>query len=292
MLKKLIFALSLLVITGLPADAQPDNFNSNAKVDFKNQNHLKMPAVFGSHLLLKCRLNNQDQELFFAVDTGSSYNVVSPQTIEKLRLKTKKGKIYDLKKIPYTVADLHSGELMMTGIPFLVIEASFAATLNETSVPVDGILGYDFIRRFVLEIDYPQKTIILHDPAAYQESTEKNSVTVRKVIPLQLTNGTAMTSLDLIPLSGGVTLTAKTLIDTGSPFSFIGSDEFGAKFNRLNQLHRAELGGELLGKIDFISRPLVIPKVKKNYDLLIGNPLFKSYKTIFDYANNRLTLIK
>ena len=47
--------------------------------------------------------------------------------------------------------------------------ATFDATGLERAlgVPVGGILGYDFISRFVVEIDYEKKLMILHNPEAW-----------------------------------------------------------------------------------------------------------------------------
>lgn len=144
-----------------------------------------------------------------------------------------------------------------------------------------------------MEVDYPRRTVILHDPTTYREPSSIGSSNdgARAVIPLVLDNGTALATLNLNPVEGGTPLTVKALIDTGSPDSFWSSEKFAPVFNRLNLTYHAELGGLFLGVLRFLNERPAGSQFKQNFDVLVGNPTLKSYKAIFDYGNNRLTLI-
>jgi hypothetical protein len=51
----------------------------------------------------------------------------------------------------------------VAAIDFRPLEALFGQ-------PIDGVLGYDFLSRFVVELDYPRRRIRLHDPARFQHA--------------------------------------------------------------------------------------------------------------------------
>lgn len=61
-------------------------------------------------------------------------------------------------------------------MPGIELRNQHAAVLDQTGleralgVPPGGILGYDFISRFVVEIDYAKKSLTLHDPASWSYS--------------------------------------------------------------------------------------------------------------------------
>ena len=61
-------------------------------------------------------------------------------------------------------------------LPGVELKSQHVAVLEQTGleralgVPIGGILGYDFLSRFVVEIDYAKKILTLHDPAAWTYS--------------------------------------------------------------------------------------------------------------------------
>ena len=109
----------------------------------------------------------------FILDTGASVTVLRPETAEKLGLVEKKDE-------PAPKKRLRAGALMGEGATLLDVEsiAVGKATARKVQVAVlaapqadvplaklgiayDGILGYTFLSRFVLTLDYRAKTLKL-----------------------------------------------------------------------------------------------------------------------------------
>src|SRR5258708_3155986 len=72
----------------------------------------------------------------------------------------------------------------------------------------DGVLGYGFFRRFVVEIDHQAKTIRLHDPASYTYAGQGEK------IPLRFRNTTPIVTAE-IKRPGRASISGQFEIDTG-----------------------------------------------------------------------------
>jgi predicted aspartyl protease len=88
----------------------------------------------------------------------------------------------------------------VAAIDFRALETSFGQR-------IDGVLGYDFLSRFVVEIDYPHHKIRLHDPARYQHA-EPGAIAISLEGSTPWVDAT-ITVQDRAPLTGHFT------VDTG-----------------------------------------------------------------------------
>jgi hypothetical protein len=129
----------------------------------------EVPFIYRSrHVFLPVRLTGADGELLFLVDSGASMTVIDSSLAADMRLPVG-GKMpgagaggmadFSLTHVPgFSIAGIKfSGQ---TAITFPV--AGLMRTFEETEI--GGILGYDFLSRFVTTIDYERERITFFDP--------------------------------------------------------------------------------------------------------------------------------
>lgn len=85
----------------------------------------------------------------------------------------------------------------------------FSGITSTEGTPIDGVLGADFIRRFVVEVDYHQQRLTLHDPTAFKYDGTGEAV------PITFLGNYIQTRASL-SLADGTDLDALLLVDVGS----------------------------------------------------------------------------
>lgn len=125
--------------------------------------------LVANHIHLKVTLNDSIPGDFI-LDSGAGATVLSSEFASRCKLPTE-GKLgaqgvggeqeANLTK----VAKLEVGGLTLTDQVVATISfEKFTPLIGRT---VDGILGYDFISRFVLEVNYTGKTVTMYDPPSF-----------------------------------------------------------------------------------------------------------------------------
>jgi hypothetical protein len=92
----------------------------------------------------------------------------------------------------------------------LAVALPLADLATRLGHPFDGIIGADFIRQFVVEIDYTRRTITLHDPTAFTYEGNGESMPVRFTVSGHPLIDAVVTPLEGPPIPGTF------LIDIGS----------------------------------------------------------------------------
>ena len=170
-----------------------------------------------------------------------------------------------------------------------------------------GVLGFDFISRFVVEIDFDAQTINLHNPATYRYKGNG------KIIPFTLEGGRPFIQAS-IGVSGGRLLEGKFEIDSGDTKSIYLNTPFvrehnlasasqqvaGSKGTSTNYINSLSVNGRVdklmlgpflindvpagfsLGESGFVASP--------DYAGLLGNAILNRFKVIFDYSHKQLIL--
>ena len=109
--------------------------------------------------------------LSFILDTGASATVMIRTVAERLGLDLQTGEDArtgggSVQAASATGITLSVGDVSLPDITIVAINLSgLHAGLGR---PVDGILGYDVFRHYVVEIDYAANTVRLHDPTEYR----------------------------------------------------------------------------------------------------------------------------
>ncbi len=156
--------------------------------------------------------------LNFIFDTGAEHTILSQREITDLlqleyrRRFTLIGSDLSREFYAYLVSgiNLQAGEVLAKNRSILVLEEDYLRFEDYTGVEIHGILGADFFRRFVVEIDYRRQVITLYDPRTF-EKPERGftsvTATFRKSKPYVFPE---------VALRQGDTSTLKLLLDTGA----------------------------------------------------------------------------
>jgi hypothetical protein len=122
-----------------------------------------------AHIILNVSLNGRPP-IGWILDTGADQEVINSPLVEQFGLKTY-GKSITTGGGGSTDYDYAAGATFT--LPGVELRNQHVIVLDQTGleralgVPLGGILGYDFISRFVIEIDYGTKLLTLHDPKSW-----------------------------------------------------------------------------------------------------------------------------
>lgn len=123
----------------------------------------------GKAIYVRGRLNNS-APVWFLLDTGASISVIDQRLARSLGLKSE-GKIGAGATGGNTELSFTKGvSFTFPGVRLLhqrVASMPFGAEITQIKQNFGGILGYDFISRFVVKINFLDKTITLYDPQHY-----------------------------------------------------------------------------------------------------------------------------
>ena len=124
----------------------------------------------------------------FLLDTGAGSTIVSRAFAERLGL-AEKGRIEARGAGGNeTAAFVEVGSLTVPGIELrdqTLVTLPLDALAGALERPIDGILGYDFLSRFTVEIDYVEKRLALGEPGGYvpREGAVRVPLTIEANIP-------------------------------------------------------------------------------------------------------------
>ena len=297
-----LIATCLLFVVNVTAQTPAYRFTSGDSA-------LAVPfELSGNLIIVKVRVN-RSKPLQFIFDTGASISVIDPQSAKALRLRAK-GKL----KLEATGGSVDTGliEGVSLSIPGVTVFNQTLATVELDAIAplfgftIDGIIGYDFINNFVVEIDYAAGLMNLHEPQRYKYAGAGES------IPLEIIEKTPF-ARGRIVLTGREPIEGKFEVDTGGSGILNLNTPFVSKHKMLEALtNQAEskLGGAggstaavkarvqavELGSL-VIKNPLVVfaqggegNENSTEYDGEFGGGFFSQFKMILDYSRSKIIL--
>lgn len=266
---------------------------------------LKIPLEIDNNLLLLRVSVNDSKPMKFIFDTGASHSAISSQRATELGLKTEGEVSGRATGGPIRVAFIKGVSLSVLGA---AVSNQSIGSMTFPAVPgfeFDGIIGYDFINQFVIEIDYLNKFMNLYDPRAYAYAGKE------KAIPLLFGGGRIPFVLTKMVFEGRAPLEAKLEIDTGGDGTFVIRYPFVKKQRLLDAVPNATkdrgmgAGGEqprVVGQVKaaqvgrFILKDLPLAldtegeSADEDVDGVIGGEIFRRFKVILDYRHRRMFL--
>ena len=262
------------------------------------------------HIFLRVRVNDSAPVLF-GLDSGFEQSAITAKQAKALNLK-----VYGEAQVAgggenteeFSLTRDVSFELSGVKVNFKevgVLSLDFPSpTPNET---ISGILGYDFINRFAVEIDFSKKVMSLHNPRTYRYRGTGSILPIKMLDNNPCIKAT-VTLPELTPVSG------MFVIDTGAGNDIFFNSPFVKKhhlFDSKQETTEAKtlgIGGTSNIRIGYASSiklgHTVINNPKVHFSLAtkgdsatsfyaghLGNGIFRQFKRmIFDPRRRRLIL--
>lgn len=182
----------------------------------------------GGHVLVRVRVNNSEP-LWFGVDSGNEQTLINRRQAAALKLKLQDEtqaagsgeNLVDFALVKNVSFNLSGVKFVLGEIGVLPLELSSAS-----GPPIVGLLGYDFIRRFVVEIDYEAQVMTLYRPKGYRYHGRG------EIIPVRMMDNNPHVRVRVV-LPGLAPITEMFAIDSGGG----GTDlEFYSPFVRKRKL--------------------------------------------------------
>lgn len=262
------------------------------------------------HMFLRVRVNNSEP-LLFGQDSGFEQTAIANKQAKALSLK-----LYGEAKAT-GVGDSEEDIAFARNVMFDLPGASFQ--LDEVGVlaldfpspiageRIDGILGYDFISRFVVKIDYGNKVIDLYSRRSYRYRGSGD------ILPMKIIDNCPSIPAT-VKLPGLAPVTALFVIDTGAESGILFNSPFVKSRNLLASRQETTEAGMLgiggtskirIGRATnirlgttVIANPVVHFSLATQGESAetrsagqISNGIFRQFKVIiFDQARRRLIL--
>jgi hypothetical protein len=264
---------------------------------------LNIPLEIDNNIILMQVSVNNSKPLRFIFDTGASHTILHSRRGSELGLKPEE-------QVSGTATGGAIEGSLTSGVSLKVAGAEVSnQQIGMVDFPVppgfefDGVIGYDFINSFVVEIDYLKKTMSLYDPETYRYRG------TGEIIPM-LVHGRRIPFVQTtIIFEKGPPVEASLEVDTGADRTIIFSSPFVTKQKLVARLAETTEGGgrgaggeqkilvgkikaAQLGKFLFSNPPvgLVLNEDGKEGDGVIGGEIFRRFKLILDYSRQRMIL--
>jgi hypothetical protein len=305
----LLLPLTTEVVKGQQPNRSLRNLNNGPNVRFASGNSsLNIPfELFESLILVQVRVNNS-RWLRFVLDTGADTSVIDARQAKLLRLRPQ-GKMVETGAAGVAEATFTKGvrvtlprvELLNRTIYVLPLES-----LSALGRKIDGVLGNDILKEFVVEIDYAAKSINLYATQGYNYAGagEIIPVTMEEELPFVRASITAEGRAPVEGVfeidsgsTGAITLNTPfvnnhQLLESAGKTKEVQSGGVGGSGKVfIGRLNAAKLGRfELEHPITRFSQATQGDYASAKYDGLIGGEILRRFKVIVDYSRRQLVL--
>ncbi len=260
------------------------------------------------HIWLQAGINGQT--CWFILDSGASANILNSHAIKTLNLPVT-GSLPVKGLVGYDEVELVRYDSLRIGSLVILDQVAGSLDLEDLRQNLDenrvfgGILGYDFLSRFPLRIDYSDSVLTLYNPARFELPPGGVDVEFRlnMLIPTVTGRVNGVPGDFIIDLGNAYGLLLhKTFVDQHSLDTVL-SDI------RDNPARLGGIGGGIGGETAFLeefrigdirldSLRVLLPDTgvgltgSKEFDGNIGNLILENFIVLFDYDNNRVVLYK
>jgi clan AA aspartic protease (TIGR02281 family) len=190
----------------------------------------------------------------FWLDTGSSLTIlasdvarslgISPLVTDTLEIVTSTGRVAAQ---PALIPMLRLGNLVVHNVPAMVVDEAMMRMREPEQIgptqrlKIDGIIGFDIIRRLDIEVDYFDLVLKLRDPAYSESTRDRNMFWV---------------GLPLVRLVSTTGIPLHFALDTGAQVTFVTEtllDKLQLQTARIESRTVGGLGGEIVMRAPVLS---------------------------------------
>ena len=260
----------------------------------------------GNMIFLPVRVNGSSP-LSFGLDTGAYLSVINTPVAEQLKLKMggravgfgAGGQVPSLQLSDVTL-DINGATLKDLDLSAIAL----GAIENSLGRPMDGILGAEFFKRYVVELDYEKKEMTLYEPGDFVYSGPG------EILPLTFYHNHPYVRAK-VSLPGLKPVEGEFVIDAGSNFPVILLPSFIERNNLRKSLPSTittfgrGVGGEVrmpIGRANMLE----LGRLKLEHLVTafpvngwfgeqgkagnIGSAVLRRFRVIFDYSRDRMIL--
>lgn len=206
------------------------------------------------HIMVRASVNNSSP-LPFVLDTGADAALVRMETATSLNLTLdqpiRSGGAGPATQVGRTIK---GAQWSLAGLAGFSQPVAFALPFDEVPSAlgheVDGIIGGQFIKQFVLELDYQARTITLHNADTFTYTGSGD------VLPLEFSNNTHPVVTAVVTTLDGRSFERKFVVDLGSGGALLLHVPFVAEQHLLDSqpstiraIGAAGAGGKTVGRI-------------------------------------------
>ncbi len=280
-----------------------------------NFRKFEIPFEYFNNFIIVNVYFNDVFPLKFIFDTGAEHTVLTKREITDLFQVdyTRKFTLYgaDMQTALYAYLapgiTLRVSNLKAINRSILVLDEDYLNFEEFTGVKVHGILGADFFQRFMVEINYRKRKIILHDPKHFKPP--KKGFTE---VPIEITRNKPYLNSEVV-LNKEVDADVKLLIDTGASLAMMLYTTTHPDLELPSKVLKTNIGMGLggyiegfIGRVDLLNiNEFSMDNVVTNYQEVIltvdstylndrngilGNKILERFTVIFDYINNTIYL--
>lgn len=175
---------------------------------------------------------NGSRPLKFIFDTGASVSAINSKLLDELKLK-----IQEQGDATATGGNISVGLIkhVSLSVPGAEVTNQMVVSFSFDEMPCvefDGIIGFDFINQFIVDIDYQRGVMNLYGPRTYTYSGKG------QVIPLQLA-GRIPLAVVTVAVDGHKPMASRLEIDTGGDGTLV----IYPRFVKRNRLAQSLMGG-------------------------------------------------
>jgi aspartyl protease/PDZ domain-containing protein len=321
---KALFALVALLLGGvLPTAASRTILPGRAIQTSQASQSIARPAtakapveipfeLANRHIILKVKIDGS-RPLSFILDTGDQYAIVSLDRAKELGLKLNgEVRMGGAGAVRQTGAFVQGSSFTIPGFDGFSQPVSLALPIGKMASGLgqdfDGIIGFDFINEFVLELDYQARVIRLHDKDKFTYSGPGENIP----IDLKSRNAPGHPIMDAeVIWDGGAPVKGKYVLDIGSSLAlalyspFVNEHRLLGPSRKTIKAFGAGAGGEVNARLGRVSE-IKIGKFRISNPVTlfsedtagafadsalagnVGAQIASKFKLFFDYGRSRI----
>ena len=268
--------------------------------------------VYGDHTFIKVQINGSE-DLDYILDTGDGLAILNINDAAKLGISSGEDETITSAEGSISGKRVKHNEFTVGGAPIHNVE------LHETDLShleisigrnIDGIIGYDLLKNYVVSIDYDQMKIELYEPKSYSYKGTGSSYAIKLSASKNphIKGKTVFANGETIEGDFFVDTGAKATVDYNTPYveknglakkigdSYIylvaglGKTEY--------EHHKGKVQSFSFGSVTIDNMPVGLSHAKhgiqnhKKISGIIGGALLKKFNIVMDYSRKKMYLEK